>query len=75
MTSREKILDDLAQLAGGAVGIAHDTKARVSDIIRTGVDSVAQDLDLVPREDFERLETMLFKAIERIEALEMQIKK
>jgi len=77
MSSREKILDDAAQLAGGAVGIISNLKHQVGEGVRTKVNSVAQDMDLVPREDYEALET-LFHALKeeindvkkRLEALE-----
>lgn len=82
MSKREKILDDIAQLAGGAVGALSDAGKQAGNIVRVNVDHLAQELDLVPREEFERLELMLAQAREeqdamkkRIEALEQEIQK
>jgi BMFP domain-containing protein YqiC len=80
MQAREKILDDVARVAGGAVSALSSLRRQVKDEVRTRLDELAQRLDLVPREDFDRLELMLFKAreeqtnlIKRIETLEVQL--
>ena len=80
MGNREKILDDIARIAGGAVGIVSDTGKQAGEALRTRVDDLAMRLDLVPREDFEKLEAMLSKAREeqddlkkRVEILEKEI--
>lgn len=61
--SKNKIFDDIARVAGGAVSIASGLSKQVKEEIRARVDEMALKLDLVPREDFERLEA-------RVEALE-----
>jgi BMFP domain-containing protein YqiC len=80
MQAREKILDDVARVAGGAVSAFSSLRRQVKDEVRTRLDELAQRLDLVPREDFDRIELMLFKAreeqtnlIKRIEALEAKL--
>lgn len=73
MSKREKLLDDIAQLAGGAIGMAHDTKSQIRDIIRTNIDAWAQDMDLVPRQEFERIEAMLITAREEQEELKKRL--
>lgn len=82
MQAREKILDDVARVAGGAVSALGTLRRQVKDEVRTRIDELAQRLDLVPREDFERVELMMFKAreeqtnlLKRIEALEAQLGK
>lgn len=82
MQAREKILDDVARVAGGAVSAFSTLRRQVKDEVRARIDELAQRLDLVPREDFERVELMIFKAreeqtnlIKRIEALEAQLGK
>lgn len=59
MSSREKIIDDVARVAGGAVGILSDAGREAKAIVRSKVDTLAQDMDLVPREDYEVLESMV----------------
>ncbi|MCE7887938.1 MAG: pyrroline-5-carboxylate reductase [Alphaproteobacteria bacterium PRO2] len=80
MQAREKILDDVARVAGGAVSAFSSLRRQVKDEVRARIDELAQRLDLVPREDFDRVELMAFKAreeqanlIKRIEALEAQL--
>ena len=75
MNDTSKILDDVAQLAGRAAGIAAGMKEHIHNDIKARVEEVACRLDLVPREDFERLETTLQASIEKINALEERIAK
>ncbi len=73
MSKREKILDDLAGVAGGAVGIVSNAKQSIGDAVKTHVSSVAHDMDLVPREEFERLELMVVQLREEQEQLKQEI--
>ena len=75
MSSREKIIDDVARVAGGAVGMISDVSKEARDVVRSKIDTMAQDLDLVPREDFEKLEAMVAKLIEENEDLKKRIAK
>jgi len=75
MSSREKIIDDVARVAGGAVGMISDVSKEARDVVRSKIDTMAQDLDLVPREDFEKLEAMVAKLIEENEDLKKRIEK
>lgn len=70
-------MDDLAQLAGGAAGLLSSVQQQMRDDVKTRVEEMATKLDLVPREDFERVEALLNKALEdqkqmqeRLDALE-----
>lgn len=78
----DKILDDVARVAGGAVTAFSSIRRQIKDEVRARLDELAQRLDLVPREDFERVELMMFKAreeqnklAERVAALEAQLGK
>ncbi len=73
MSTREKILDDLARAAGGTVGVLSDLKGQAKQTARSCVDSMAQDMDLVPREDFERLEAILEKMTLKCDKLEERV--
>lgn len=77
-----KILDDIARVASGAAGALHGFREQIREDIRQRVDETAQRMDLVPREDFERVEAMLVKAreqqdklVQRIETLEQELGK
>lgn len=77
MTKSNQLMDDLAQLAGGAAGLLGSVQQQMREDIKTRVEEMATRLDLVPREDFERVEALLQKALddqkqmqERLDALE-----
>ena len=59
MSTRDKILDDIARVAGNTVGVLNNVKGHASETVRTCVDTMAQDMDLVPRDEFERLESVI----------------
>lgn len=56
-------MDDIAQLAGGAAGLLSGVQQQIRDDIKARVEDMATRLDLVPREDFERVEALLEKAL------------
>jgi BMFP domain-containing protein YqiC len=68
-----KIIDDLARMAGGAVNIFSGLQQQVREEIRSRVDEMLTRMDLVPREDFERLEAMVAQLRLRQEELEKQL--
>ncbi len=81
MHSKEKIFDDIAQLAGGAAGVLGGLGQNIRAEIKSRVEEIVDRLDLVPRSDFEALETMLKKSreeqaqmLKRIEELEKPTK-
>jgi len=74
-------MDDIAQLAGGAAGLLSGVQQQIRDDIKARVEEMATRLDLVPREDFERVEGLLEKALAeqkelkaRLDALEKKNK-
>ncbi len=73
MHSKEKILDDIARVAGGTVSVFSGLNQAVREDIRSRVEEVAMRLDLVPREDFERLEALLTQARLQQDAQEARI--
>lgn len=67
----------MAQLAGGAAGLLGGASQQIRDDVKTRIEDIADRMDLVPREDLERVESLLHKALEqqndmlgRIEKLE-----
>ena len=77
MLAKEKILDDLAKVAGGTISVLSGFGSEVREEVKAHIDEYASKLDLVPREDFEKLEALLKQAREeqeqfatRLEALE-----
>lgn len=72
---REKILDDLSQLAGGAVSLASGLGRQIKQEIRARVDEVVLRMDLVPRSEFQRLEAMVQKLRDEQEKLMAELGK
>ncbi|MCC7305819.1 MAG: accessory factor UbiK family protein [Alphaproteobacteria bacterium] len=77
MQSKDKVLDDIARMAGGAVSIMSGLTKQAREEIRVRVEEFATRLDLVPRDEFERLEAVLQETrrmqerlVKRIESLE-----
>ncbi|MFP4314393.1 MAG: accessory factor UbiK family protein [Alphaproteobacteria bacterium] len=77
MSSKERILDDMAKMAGGAMQALSSASQQVKGDLKSRAEDMALRLDLVPREDFERLEAMLQESrlkqeeiLKRLEALE-----
>lgn len=75
MASKEKVLDDIARVAGGTVSVVSGLSKSVRDEIKSRIDEMGDRLDFVPREDFERLELLVKEQAERIDALEKAAKK
>ena len=59
-----KIFDDLSRVAGGALNVFSAFREQILGDIKARVEEVAARMDLVPREDFERLEAQV-KALQQ----------
>lgn len=77
MSSKERILDDVAKIAGGAVNVISNVGFQIKDDLKGRAEEAALNLDLVPRAEFEKLESMLQESriqqeniLKRLEALE-----
>ncbi len=73
MQSRNRFLNDLARLAGGAVGTMSALRQEVEGIVRQRLDAVLADIDLVRREEFEAMRAVAIRAREAQEALEKRV--
>ena len=73
MLKGRKILDDAAMLAGGAMNLLSAGRAQVKRGARDRVAVLAERLDLVPREDFERMEVLVVRLREEQESLKKRL--
>jgi len=80
MQSQNRLLDDLARLAGGALGVASGMRGEVEARFREQLERLLAQMDLVTREDFEVVRALAIKAreeqeslAERVAALEAQL--
>ncbi len=73
MQSRNKFLDDLAQLATNAMGVAQGAREEAETAFRSMIDRWLAERDFVTREEFDAVSAMARKAREENEALKARI--
>ena len=75
MQTQNRLLDDLARVASGALGVAAGMRAEVEARLREQFERVLSQLDLVTREEFDAVKAMAVKAREEQEALAARLAK
>lgn len=77
MQTKSRVLDDLARLASGALGVAAGMRGEIETRLREQFERALSQMDLVPREEFEAVKAMAARArleqehlAERLAALE-----
>jgi BMFP domain-containing protein YqiC len=80
MQTNNRILDDLARAASGALGLAAGVKSEVEARLRGALERWMKEQDFVAREEFEAVKTMAAQArseneslLERVAALEAKL--
>ena len=73
MQSRSRIFDDLSQLMTNAAGVAQGVKDEAETAVKSRMERLIADMDLVTREEFEAVRAMAEKAREENERLEARI--
>ena len=73
----ERLLDDIARTATGAVGVLQGARAEIEALARARFERLLDRMELVPRDEFEAVKAMAAKAreenavlAERVAALE-----
>ncbi len=69
MQSQNRVLDDLARVAGGALGVASGLREEVEARLREQFERVLSRWDLVTREEFDAVKAMAAKARDEQEEL------
>jgi hypothetical protein len=69
MQTKNKLLDDLSQLMSNAMGIAQGARDEAQTALKGLVDRLLADRDLVTREEFEAVRSMVVRAREENDAL------
>jgi BMFP domain-containing protein YqiC len=75
MQTSNKLLDDLARVASGALGVAAGMREEVESAMRQRFARVLGDLDVVTRDEFEAVKAMAVKARTEEEALKLRVVK
>lgn len=69
MQVENRILDDIAKLGVGALGVAAGVRREAEALVRQRLAALLGDLDAVPREEFDAVREMAAKAREEQERL------
>lgn len=75
MQTSNRLFDDLARVASGAVNTLSGLREEIETRVRERVERMAADLDLVTREEFEAVRAMAAKARASQEELEARVAK
>lgn len=73
MAIDNKLLDDLAKVAGGAASLFSTVRRQVQSDLRERVDSYADRMDMAPRTEVERLQALVAKLRTEQETLKQRI--
>jgi BMFP domain-containing protein YqiC len=75
MQSENPFLDQLAKFVTNAAGAAKGVRDEIVTLVRSQTERIVNELELVPREEFEAMKSVALKARSEIEMLKMQIAK
>ncbi len=73
MQTSNRILDDLARVANGAVSTLVGIKNEIDALVRQRIERLLNDADMVPREEFDAVKAMAAKARTEQEKLEIRV--
>jgi BMFP domain-containing protein YqiC len=75
MQTQNRLLDDQARVANGAIGTLSGVKTEIETLVRQRFDAMLANMDLVTREDFDVVKAVAVKAREEQEALADRVAK
>lgn len=73
MQTQNPFFDDLARMAGGALGALSGLKAEVEALVRQQFERLMAGTDMVPRDEFEAVRALAIKARSEQEDLEVRV--
>lgn len=73
MQTQNRLFDDLARVAGGAVGAVSGLREEVELLVRGRIERVLADMDLVPRDEFDAVKAMAAEARAESERLAARV--
>jgi BMFP domain-containing protein YqiC len=62
MQTENRLLDDLARMANGALNTLSGLREEIENRVRERVERMLADMDMVPREEFDAIKAMAQKA-------------
>jgi len=75
MQSENPLLDQLAKLMTGAAGAAKGVRDEIGTVMKTQGERIANDLNLVPREEFEAMKALALETRKEVERLAARLVK
>ena len=73
MQTRNRVLDDMAKLANGAVGALAGAGRELEALVRAQIEKLLAGMDLVRRDEFDAVKAMAAKARAEQERLEARV--
>jgi BMFP domain-containing protein YqiC len=73
MDQGSKIFDDLGRLMNEAAGVADGVRREVETVVRSQMERIVADLDLVKRDDFEALKELVRNQSDEIAAMRKEL--
>jgi BMFP domain-containing protein YqiC len=73
MQTQNPFFDDLARMAGGALGALSGLKAEIEALVRQQFERFMAGADMVPRDEFEAVRALAIKARTEQEDLEVRV--
>ncbi len=73
MPTQNRLFDDLARVAGGALGAVSGLREEIELLVRGRIERILGDMELVPREEFEVVKAMAAQAREENDALKARL--
>jgi BMFP domain-containing protein YqiC len=73
MQTSNRLLDDMARLANGMMGVAAGLRGEIEGMVRARLTAMLAEGNLVPREDFEAVRDVAAKARSEQEALAAKV--
>jgi hypothetical protein len=73
MQTRNRLLNDLAKVAGGAMSVMSGVKGEAEALMRQQFEKILSKMDLIPREDFEAVRAMAAKARDQQEDMNKRV--
>lgn len=73
MQTQNPFFDDLARMAGGALGALSGLKAEIEALVRQQLERFMAGADMVPRDEFEAVRALAIKARSEQEDLEARV--
>ncbi len=73
MQIKNKFIDDIAKTATGLAGSLTNAKGEVDTLLKTQLERLLADMDMISREEFETVKKMAQKAREENELLQQEL--